>query len=252
MSRIVVPIFDEFKPRRKFLLGSAARISAACLPDARAASNACRPTVQNIIGPFYRFGAPFETRIAGPDEAGDRVIIAGTVYSSDCRTPIPNALIEVWQANKDGLYDADKAGNFTERHAFRLRGMMLSDQQGRYEFETIMPGRYPVPPGLPELEKYAGMTRPAMFTSGYPSRCISRSLRSVISKPALSSPRTHLRAAGLRSRSTSKATVSSCVAGSTSYLPGVNGRGRPTPFEAVWMPDRSCSRPPKAAADRER
>ena len=38
---------------------------------------------------------------------------------------------------------------------------MLTDQQGNYEFETIMPGRYPVPPNLPGLEKYAGLTRPA-------------------------------------------------------------------------------------------
>jgi catechol 1,2-dioxygenase len=39
--------------------------------------------------------------------------------------------------------------------------MMLTDQQGNYEFETIMPGRYPIPPNLPRLEKYAGLTRPA-------------------------------------------------------------------------------------------
>jgi catechol 1,2-dioxygenase len=39
--------------------------------------------------------------------------------------------------------------------------MMLTDQQGNYEFETIMPGRYPVPPNLPGLEKYAGLMRPA-------------------------------------------------------------------------------------------
>ena len=54
-----------------------------------------------------------------------------------------------------------KPGSFTERGDFRLRAMMLTDQQGNYEFETIMPGRYPVPPNLPGLEKYAGLTRPA-------------------------------------------------------------------------------------------
>ena len=39
--------------------------------------------------------------------------------------------------------------------------MMLTDQQGNYEFETIMPGRYAIPPNLPGLEKYAGVMRPA-------------------------------------------------------------------------------------------
>ena len=38
---------------------------------------------------------------------------------------------------------------------------MLTDQRGNYEFATIMPGRYPVPPNLPGLEKYFGLTRPA-------------------------------------------------------------------------------------------
>lgn len=161
MNKTVLPVFDVLAPRRRFLLGSAALASAVFMPDALAAGSGCRPTPQDIIGPFYRFGAPFETKIADPDEAGDRVIISGTVYSSDCHTPVPNALIEVWQANKAGLYDTDKPGNFTERHAFRLRGMMLTDQRGRYEFESVMPGRYPVPPGLPGLEKYAGLTRPA-------------------------------------------------------------------------------------------
>ena len=83
------------------------------------------------------------------------------MYSSDCRTRLPNTLIEIWQANKAGLYDTDKPGNFTEHVDFHLRGMMLTDQQGNYEFETIMPGRYPIPPNLPGLEKYAGLTRPA-------------------------------------------------------------------------------------------
>jgi catechol 1,2-dioxygenase len=37
--------------------------------------------------------------------------------------------------------------------------MLQTDANGRYEIETIVPGSYPVPPGLPGLEKYAGLTR---------------------------------------------------------------------------------------------
>ena len=74
---------------------------------------------------------------------------------------MPNTLIEVWQTNNAGQYDTNKPGNFTEHVDFHLRGMMLTDQQGNYEFETIMPGRYPIPPNLPGLEKYAGVMRPA-------------------------------------------------------------------------------------------
>jgi catechol 1,2-dioxygenase len=149
-------------PRRVVLQGLASVLGCAVTPNAfAAAAKSCRLTEPDIIGPFYRFGAPFQTQLAGPDEPGERLIISGKVYSSDCRSRLPNTLIEIWQANKAGAYDTDKPGNFTERGDFHLRAMMLTDQQGNYEFETIMPGTYPIPPNLPGLEKYAGLTRPA-------------------------------------------------------------------------------------------
>ncbi|MGH6782328.1 MAG: hypothetical protein ACREB5_09510 [Sphingomonadaceae bacterium] len=149
-------------PRRMVLQGLASLLGGALAPGAlAAAAKSCRLTERDIIGPFYRFGAPFQTKLAGPDEPGERLVITGKVYSSDCRTRLSNALIEIWQANTAGLYDTNKPGNFTEHGHFHLRGMMLTDQQGNYEFETVMPGRYPIPPNLPGLEKYAGLTRPA-------------------------------------------------------------------------------------------
>ena len=162
MKDDLVSIRSLSLPRRVMLQGIASLLGGALAPGAfAAAAKSCRLTERDIIGPFYRFGAPFQTRLAGPDEPGERLIIAGKVYSADCRSPLPSTLIEVWQANNAGLYDTDKPGNFTEQVDFRLRGMMLTDQQGNYQLETIMPGRYPVPPNLPGLEKYAGLTRPA-------------------------------------------------------------------------------------------
>ena len=149
-------------PRRMVLQGLASLLGCAFAPSTlSAAVQSCALTTSDIIGPFYRFGAPFQTKLAGPNEPGERLIISGKVYGSDCRSYLPNTLIEVWQANNAGQYDTDKPGNFTERMDFHLRGMMLTDQQGNYEFETIMPGRYPIPPNLPGLEKYAGVMRPA-------------------------------------------------------------------------------------------
>ena len=121
----------------------------------------CRPTPADILGPFYRFGAPFQTKLAGADEPGERLTISGTVFSADCKTPLPNSFIEVWQANSIGVYDTSKPGNFTENTSFHLRGVMYTDEKGRYQIDTIMPGRYPIPPDLMGLEKYAGLTRPA-------------------------------------------------------------------------------------------
>jgi catechol 1,2-dioxygenase len=162
MSNAFLSIRGMSLPRRMILQGIASVFAGTVTPAAfAAAAKSCQVTERDILGPFYRFGAPFQTKLAGPNEPGERLIMRGKVYSSDCRTHLPNTLIEIWQANKAGLYDTDKPGNFTEHVGFHLRGMMLTDQHGRYEFESIMPGRYPIPPNVPGLEKYAGLTRPA-------------------------------------------------------------------------------------------
>lgn len=162
MDKDLIPEVILTSSRRTFLYRSAVLLGGSLLGgSAFAARQACRPTEPDVLGPFYRFGAPFRSQLAGPDEPGDRLVLTGTVFSADCRTPLPGALIEVWQANHAGVYDTSKPGNFTETTSFHLRGMLQTDANGQYEIETIMPGRYPVPPGLPGLEKYAGMMRPA-------------------------------------------------------------------------------------------
>ncbi len=168
MSHRLIPIDRLAVSRRSFFQQGAMLLGGALFAERSAAAHAtpgapqgCRPTEPDILGPFYRFGAPFQSKLAGPAEPGERLIVSGTVYSSDCRTPLPGALIEVWQANQAGAYDTTQPGNFTEQTAFRLRGLLQTDKRGRYEIETVMPGRYPIPPDLPGLERYAGVTRPA-------------------------------------------------------------------------------------------
>lgn len=74
---------------------------------------------------------------------GERIIVAGRLLD-DGGKPIPNALIEVWQANAAGRYahkvdqhDAPLDPNF---HG---AGRVLTDANGRYQFTTIRPGAYP-------------------------------------------------------------------------------------------------------------
>ncbi|MDH4609090.1 twin-arginine translocation pathway signal protein [Pseudomonas sp. BN102] len=147
--------------RRHFLGGSAVLLGGGLLAGRAFAQQGCPLTQGDILGPYYRFGAPFLSRLAGPEEPGERLVVTGTVFSSDCRTPVPGALVEIWQANGAGLYDTETPGNFTDKGKFRLRGMLYTDEQGKYRIETVMPGRYPVPPNLPGLEKYGGLMRPA-------------------------------------------------------------------------------------------
>ena len=148
--------------RRKFLHESGVVLGGTFLAGpAIATEGDCRLTEPDGLGPFYRFDAPFQTQLAGLDEPGDRLILSGTVFSTDCRTRLPGALVEVWQANSAGIYDTDKPGNFTETTKFNLRGKLYTNEDGQYEIETIMPGRYAISPGIPGLEKWAGQTRPA-------------------------------------------------------------------------------------------
>src|SRR5262245_42133107 len=53
--------------RRGFLRGSAAALGGALIAGPAYAQE-CRPTDGDILGPFYRFGAPFQSQLAGSDE----------------------------------------------------------------------------------------------------------------------------------------------------------------------------------------
>jgi catechol 1,2-dioxygenase len=93
----------------------------------------CLETEDNILGPFYRAGAPFRTTLAAPEE-GQPLHIDGSVWGPDCQ-PLVGALVDVWQANDDGLYDLKSPD-------FRWRGRMNAGEDGTYSFDTILPGWY--------------------------------------------------------------------------------------------------------------
>lgn len=148
--------------RRKFLLAIAGL--AAGLANVRAAQAAgeCVTSQADILGPFHRPGAPFGTKLAADEEPGVRLRLSGQVLASDCSTPIAGAIIDVWQADAEGKYDWPDYINVVDTQKdYRLRGQLMTDKDGRYAIETIVPGRYPVPPGVPQVEHLAGQTRPA-------------------------------------------------------------------------------------------
>jgi protocatechuate 3,4-dioxygenase, beta subunit len=77
------------------------------------------------------------------DPIGERIIVHGFVTDGNGR-PVPNALVEVWQANAGGrcrhrndVYLAPIDLNFGGC------GRMLTDERGYYVFRTIKPGAYP-------------------------------------------------------------------------------------------------------------
>ena len=76
---------------------------------------------------------------------GSLTVVSGRVLDEDGR-PVPNALIEVWQANASGKYPHEVDGRPAPLDPnFVGAGRMMSDADGGYRFVTIKPGAYPVP-----------------------------------------------------------------------------------------------------------
>jgi protocatechuate 3,4-dioxygenase beta subunit len=83
------------------------------------------------------------TRQHAGEPLGERIIVSGRVLDSGGR-PIPNTLVEAWQANAAGRYAHD-----VDRHPapldpnFTGAGRCLTDADGTYTFVTVKPGAYP-------------------------------------------------------------------------------------------------------------
>lgn len=101
----------------------------------------CEPTTSDVLGPYHEPGAPSRAQIAAADEPGERLRVTGAVYGPDCRTPVAGVMLDVWQADVDGNYHA------ASETGYRLRGKVMTDAEGRYELDTIMPGRYALADG---------------------------------------------------------------------------------------------------------
>lgn len=104
------------------------------------------PTEDNILGPFYREGAPYRAKITPPLEAGTVLLIRGRVWGYDTRKPLAHATLDIWQANASGRYDNDDPSQPPAKDVFKNRARLITDENGLYEYETIHPGRYKIGP----------------------------------------------------------------------------------------------------------
>jgi protocatechuate 3,4-dioxygenase beta subunit len=99
-----------------------------------AATPACGSlTLAQTEGPYFKASTPERSSLLEPGMAGDRLLLSGTVSGRDC-APLANATVELWQADAAGEYD---------NRGYRLRGHVRTDANGRYRFETVVPGLYP-------------------------------------------------------------------------------------------------------------
>jgi protocatechuate 3,4-dioxygenase beta subunit len=91
--------------------------------------SSCELTVPTIQGPFYKDSTQKEKFAKGIE--GEQIVISGKVLNFFTCKPISGAILDFWQADSNGKYDTV---------GFNLRGKVVSDKNGNYTLETIIPG----------------------------------------------------------------------------------------------------------------
>src|SRR5690242_20739286 len=97
------------------------------------------PTESDVLGPYYRKGAPFRAKISPPFASGQVMVIRGRVWGFDTKRPLPRTTLELWQASAEGHYDNDDPSHPPAPKQFVNRARLITDETGFYEFETIHP-----------------------------------------------------------------------------------------------------------------
>jgi len=107
-------------------------------------------TPTQIEGPYYKVASPHRASLIEPGITGVPLLITGRVLNEQGK-PIPGAALDFWQSDDAGNYDM--AG-------YLLRGHVFTDQDGRYEIETIQPACYEPRQAQHIHVKVQGVSRP--------------------------------------------------------------------------------------------
>ena len=134
-------------------------------------------TTWQTVGPFFSIGLRrlYRDDLAGPSVAGERIEISGRIFDGDGK-PVPDGVIEIWQANSHGKYaHPEDVQNKPIEREFTGFGRVATDIDGRFRFSTIKPGRVPGPDGpdgKPTLQ--APHLAISIFTRGLLRRLVTR------------------------------------------------------------------------------
>ena len=84
----------------------------------------------------------WKTVIPPEGELGEKLIISGTIYLPDGKTPSKDVVVYVHHTNNKGIYPKRGGEKGNGQYHGYLRGWMKTDSNGKYEFETIRPAPY--------------------------------------------------------------------------------------------------------------
>lgn len=110
-------------------------------------------TTSQTVGPYLHIGlAPrdcADLEFDGRRDQPDRIVIEGSVFDGDGQS-MPDAMVEIWQADATGRYahPHDVRSGLDEAHRGASGfGRLPTMPEGRFRFTTVKPGRVPAPDG---------------------------------------------------------------------------------------------------------
>jgi protocatechuate 3,4-dioxygenase alpha subunit len=129
-------------------------------------------TPSQTVGPYFAIGLPWpDGPFAVAEDTPGAIRIAGMVYDG-AGEPVPDALIEIWQADSDGRFaDLHGHGGPSELAGFRgFARVGQEDGDGSFEIVTVKPGPVPGLDGAPQ----APHIDVSVFARGMLHRCVTR------------------------------------------------------------------------------
>jgi protocatechuate 3,4-dioxygenase alpha subunit len=131
-----------------------------------------RATASQTVGPFFSIGLEwlYRNSLAVPGVSGERIEISGRILDSDGQ-PVPDGVLEIWQANSHGKYaHPDDSQDTPVEHSFTGFARVPTDENGRFRFTTIKPGLVPGPDERPQAPHLVV----SVFTRGLLRRLVTR------------------------------------------------------------------------------
>lgn len=105
-------------------------------------------TPSQTVGPYYGIGLEyrFSTQLCSAQTTGQHITISGTLYDGE-GVPVPDAFLELWQADSEGHLAGLDAGDPPAADGFIGFARVTMNEAGRYEFCTVKPGSVTDPKG---------------------------------------------------------------------------------------------------------
>ena len=121
----------ELTISRGLLIGAASQQQLLSFWQA-AEAQSHKPTSAEVLGPFFRKGAPDQSVLRAPGDAGFPLKVAGRVINTKGQI-VEGAKVDLWHADHGGRYDTK---------GYKYRAKLSPNAKGIYSVDTVMPGHY--------------------------------------------------------------------------------------------------------------